>query len=230
MTKPHAPDRIAGELASYFFSGESAQGLSSSWGPLASIALGGFGGSPDPERRIADGRFRLGPVRGEDGKPGAGASALSRAREVRTALSRLDARLVSALFASYGPTPWSRILDSAFGRGMGLKVQKKLGDLAAVALLTPELAEGFAHAPPPESDKQCWQGIGGYLVALCLEEGEAGKARAAKVKKAAEKLLAQAREAYVRAREAVDSERPKKRPARAKSGDRRRTVVESEGA
>lgn len=218
MTGERAPDRVAGELTGYFLTGDADQGLSSSWGPLASIALGGFGGSPDPERRADDRSFGLGPAR---------RSRVTQAREVRAALLRLSSEHVAALWAAFGPTPWGKIIDHAFGRGMALKVQKRLGDLAAVALLTREVTEGFKTAPQPASGRRAWQGPGGYLVALCLDASESGKAKTAKIKSEAQAVLDKAKGHYIAARTSESRVRVKRQ--RATTGDRRRAVESEAG-
>jgi len=128
------------ELETFFTAAESASGLVSSWAALVGIALGGTAGSRDPEARITDRRFALGP---------AGKTAVSHAREVRATLVHLSNTHQSVLFALYGAVPWPKYLDSVFGKPTGAKVAAKLGDLVGVALLTDAVAQGFARARAP---------------------------------------------------------------------------------
>jgi hypothetical protein len=133
------------ELEAFFTAAESALGVASSWAALVGIALGGAACSRDPEARITDRRFALGP---------AGKTAVSHTREVRATLALLSPKHQSALFALYGAIPWQKYLDSVFGKPTGAKVVGKLGHLVGVALLTDALAHGFARdrAPPVVSD------------------------------------------------------------------------------
>lgn len=124
-------DRAAEELTSYFWSAESTLGLSSGLGGLLE---GGFGSAPDPERKVLR-RHKLALEGDTD---------VTRSRPIRDALMKLEPEHTSALFAAYGPLDWSHAIDEAFGRGMGAKVVKHLGDLAGVALLTAGVARGFA--------------------------------------------------------------------------------------
>jgi hypothetical protein len=144
------------ELESFFTTAESASGLASSWTALVGIALGGAACTRDPEGRITDRRFALGP---------AGKTAVSHAREVRATLGLLSSMHQNALFALYGSVPWPRYLESVFGKPIGIKVVAKLGDLLGVALLTDAVAQGFARdrAPSVVSDglnewEQVWTG------------------------------------------------------------------------
>jgi hypothetical protein len=142
------------ELVAFFTGAESASGLVSSWSALVGIALGGTGGSRDPEARITDRRFHLGP---------AGRTAISRVREVRAALVQLSDRQQKVLFAAHGPVAWSKYLDAVFGKGMGAKVTGKLGDLIGVALLTDAVVRGFReeNAPAEVSDGlNAWEHVG----------------------------------------------------------------------
>lgn len=244
MTR-RAPSPTAGELAGYFLTGDADQGLSSSWGPLTAIALGGFGGSPDPERRCDDRRFGLGPAR---------RSPVARAREVRAALLTLPGNYAAALWAAYGPTAWGSRLDAAEGWGMATKVVRRFGDLFGVALLLPSVADGAATMPAPPATRwspedpavakrkrrkrdeeasrpRPFLTIGErYLVALSLAQDESLKAKALAVKKEAAELLRKAEAAYEVARAGQEPTRPKPK-TRATTGDRRRrALVESEGA
>jgi hypothetical protein len=144
------------ELETFFTVAESASGLVSSWTALVGIALGGAACSRDPEARITDRRFALGP---------AAKTAVSHAREVRATLGQLTPKHQSALFALYGAIPWPKYLDGVFGKPTGAKVAAKLGGLVGVALLTDAVAQGFARdrAPPVVSDglnewEQVWTG------------------------------------------------------------------------
>jgi hypothetical protein len=142
------------ELETFFTAAESAAGLRSSWVALVGIALGGAAGSRDPEARITDRRFALGP---------AGKTAVTFAREVRATVGQLSPTHQTVLFALYGRVPWPKYLDNVFGKPTGAKVAAKLGDLIGVALLTEALAEGFARdrAPPIVSDGlNEWERVG----------------------------------------------------------------------
>ncbi len=236
MTAPRRPSPIADELATFFASGEADQGLSSSWEPLAAICQGGFGGSPDPERRVTDRRFRV-----------IGSTDVTRARATRTALLSLSQDEQCALFAAHGPVLWGRVIDAAFGKGMAITVTRRLGDLAGVALLTPTVREGWAvemaasavpldEGRPVEvrserggcdgggrlmawrrgrverpQKREAWATAGGWLVALCLDKSEAGKRRAERVKREATGLLRYAEEAYGEARGLAPSPPPRQR-------------------
>lgn len=135
------PNPVAAELVDYFLTAEADQGVSSSWGAFTAIALGGFGGAPDPERRVTDRRFGLGPAR---------RSAVTRAREIRAAFLALPRRAAEpswydVLFAAHGSIPWREKLDEEFGRGMGAKVLPLVGSVG-VALLSAEVYTGYAAA------------------------------------------------------------------------------------
>jgi hypothetical protein len=185
------------ELVAFFTGAESASGLVSSWTALVGIALGGAGGSRDPESRITDRRFHLGP---------AGETAISRSREVRAALVQLTPRQQEVLFALHGPVAWSKYLDAVFGKGMGVKVTAKLGDLIGVALLTDAVAEGFAKASAPakvSARLRRPQNPGGWLVQVCLKDAT----RLAVVRDEARKLVSDAEAAYADKRGVVAAER-----------------------
>ncbi len=195
-------------LVAFYLSGESDQGLSSSWTPLTNIALGGFGASPDPERMVTDHRYGMA---GQE-------TAVTEARRVRTALQRLSTDPTKcALYADilsrvHGPTSWAKIVDNAFGRGMAIKVARRLDELAPVALLTDEVQRGFAGEPPLDA-KGPWNNIGGWLVALCVDKSEPAKKRCERVKKQATALLESAEAAYLVERGLVVPKRERKRAA-----------------
>lgn len=182
------PNPVADELTTYFLTGDADQGLSSSWGPISNAAFGGFGSLPDPERMVTDRRFALGRAEGP----------VTRARAARTALAQLPERDQCVLFAAHGPTPWARIIDAAFGMGMAIKVTKRIGDLAGVALLTDEVRRGWAEAgaEPDKPQRAAWRTAGGWLVALCLARDTGSKARVERVKGEAQRLLAAAEELF----------------------------------
>jgi hypothetical protein len=138
----HRPNTItAEELGGYFASAESDAGLSSGlagcwnrdddghvvWAP----PQGGRGGDPEARRVDAFDRRR---------------KAITSGRLIRRALITLPPRVGLVLFAAFGPTPWVSMLDASFGRGMGAKVTRRLGDVLGVALVTPEVTTGFASA------------------------------------------------------------------------------------
>jgi hypothetical protein len=131
---------VAEELSAYFLTADADQGMSSSWEPLVMIYRGGFGGQPDPERRMLDRGFAR-------SNNGVGAeNEITRARRARKALLTLSQRHLLALFAAYGPSPRAR-LDREYGIGMAEKVASALGGLApGLATLTPVVADGFASA------------------------------------------------------------------------------------
>lgn len=156
MATEHAA--IQDELIQYFLSAESSLGLSSSFGALLDAALGGFGGASDPERAIVR-RHQVGP---------GGETAVTRAREVRSVLQKLQERHVNALYAAYGPTNWVRAVDDAFGRGMGERVAQRLKSAGhiGVALLTDYVARGFERDSKAEASEapalgqvtpDCWR-------------------------------------------------------------------------
>lgn len=136
------PNRAASELASFFLSGESEQGMSSSWTALVGIAQGGSSGFRSPEAKVVDGRYGLGPKR--NGR-------VSEARTIRAALLSLPARMPSepnwadVLFQAHGPVPWRRILDEGLGQGEAERVGGFLElRLLGVALLTEAVRQGYA--------------------------------------------------------------------------------------
>lgn len=198
--------RLMDGLVAFLLSGDSDQGLSSSWTPLTNIALGGFGASPDPERMVTDRRYGMA---GQE-------TAVTETRRVRTALQRLSTDPATAalyfdvLARAHGPESWSRVVDSAFGRGMSIKVAKRLDDLAYVALLTEEVQKGFAAEPPLEA-KGPWNNVGGWLVSLCMNKGEPAKKRCERIKKQAVALLESAEAAYLVERGLVIPKRERKR-------------------
>lgn len=165
MTNPRRPPSPHLQaLADFFASSDAEQGLRSSFGPLADMARAGFGsGGADHERAYTDRRFGLGP---------AGSGAVTRARATRSILTTLPSTTIAILFARYGGTPWERILDQAFGIGAGAKVQRRLGDLAGVALLAPSVARGYAVASQraDASPSPRWDNPGGYIYALCRDD------------------------------------------------------------
>lgn len=190
------------ELESFFTRAESAAGLVSSWEALVGIAVGGKGGSRDPEARVTDHRFSLGPTQ---------RTAVSQHREVRAVLMGLPVSQQHVLFALYGCIAWPRCLDDVFGKGMGTKVTAKLGDLIGVALLTRAAATGF------ERDREAlraggalaggvaarwkkraagWHNAGGWLVHVCLTEApqlSTVRTEAAQLRAGAERAYAEAR-------------------------------------
>jgi hypothetical protein len=241
MTFPHRD-----ELESFFTGAASASGLVSSWTALVGIALGGAACSRDPEARITDRRFALGP---------AGKTAVSHAREVRATLAQLSPRHQSVLFALYGAIPWPKYLDGVFGKPTGAKVAAKLDRLVGVALLTDAVTQGFARdrAPPVVSDglnewEQVWTGREGEPLYRCrgtakpLHEAEvstgvlwkakpriyaneggwlvdvclAGRPELASVRREAEQLRVEAEVAYVEARGPVAASRARITPRRAR--------------
>jgi hypothetical protein len=220
------------ELETFFAAAESAAGLRSSWVALVGIALGGAAGSRDPEARITDRRFALGP---------GGKTAVSYVREVRATLGQLSPTHQTVLFALYGRILWTKYLDNVFGKPTGAKVAAKLGDLIGVALLTEALAEGFARdrAPPIVSDGlNEWERVGtgrdgeplyrcrgparpvrapaspvrrraiygnegGWLVDVCLKD----RPELASVRREAAELRAEGEAAYIAARGPVTAAR-----------------------
>lgn len=190
------------ELESFFTRAEGTAGLVSSWEALVGIAVSGKGGTRNPEARITDRRFSLGPAQ---------RTAVSLHREVRTVLMGLPTLQQHALFAVYGCVAWPRCLDDVFGKGMGMKVTAKLGELIGVALLTRAAAAGF------ERDREAlhaggvlaggvaarwkkraagWHNAGGWLVHVCLTEApQLGTVRteAAQLRAGAERAYAEAR-------------------------------------
>jgi hypothetical protein len=214
-----ARQKLIEDLRAFFLSGDADQGLRSSWGPLSDIALGGFGGTPDPEGAITDRRFGLGLA----------PTATTYARLVRSALQHLAPREQSALYVAHGPTPWPRVIDAAFGRGMAIKVQKRLADLAPVALLLDEVVAGGAGAEGEHEKgrRVQWANAGGWIVALCLDKGEAAKRRCERVKRDAGALLANSERAYLAARGLAPDRRARARP---ETGDRRRRALDDEVA
>lgn len=191
MTAPRRrpPNPALQALADFFESSDAEQGLRSSFGPLADMARAGFGsGSADHERAYTDRRFGLGP---------AGSGAVTRARATRAALASLPHEQVAILFARYGGTPWERILDQTFGIGAGAKVQRRLGDLAGVALLAPSVARGYAIASqrPDASTSPRWDNPGGYIYALCRDDK--GREQAAMLRAECAAMLASAECVYL---------------------------------
>lgn len=203
---PKTRDAALGMLADFFATADADQGMRSSWGPLADIAQGGFGGGGDYERKIKDGRFGLGP---------AGRGSVTRAREVRSVLQALPPHMVAVLYAKHSLTPWTRIIDAAFGTGMSIKVTKRMGDLAAVALLTDEVRTGYEGAEAkPKQRNPAWSNPGGWLVALCIDKSDSAKQRAERVKTAARRLLSEAEAAYLAASGVVPEDPTKPTPRR----------------
>lgn len=271
-------------LINYFTSADGDQGLRSSWGPLVDIAMGGFGGVPDPERSVSDWRFGF-----------RGNSDVAEARRVRSALLKLEPRHLHALFQAHGPTPWDKIIDASQGRGTAMRAFRRIEPrLLAVALLLPRVKRGFetfeatrgeapatgvastlfrepdaafraraireldldpadpvdarllalpmprlevalldhfqiareVHAllPRPSKKKRApavAPSAGTWLLALCLDNGEAAKKRSAAIKADAQALLAEAETAYLAARGFVspptDAPATKERHARAET-------------
>lgn len=206
MTPRRPPNPHLDALADFFAHADADQGLRSSFGPLADMARGGFGGgsAADPERNHTDRRFGLGP---------GGEGTVTRARAIRAALATLPAVSVDVLFARHGPTPWGQIIDRAFGKGMAIKVQARLGDLAGIALLAPSVARGFAGASS-QPRRAAWDTPGGWLVALCLDNK--ARPRCATVRAEAASMLADAERLYLAAMGAVlpGHRGPQQRPAR----------------
>ncbi len=203
------------DLTTFFAEAEGDQGLRSSWGPLADIALGGFGGTPDPERRVD--HLLLGPV---------AENKVTAARRVRSALLGLAPSAVGVLYAAHGPTPWGRVIDSAFGRGMGEKVAKRLGPLVGVALLTEAVRVGYAGAPdlpdrkpsrfPWEERADAWATPGGWLVTVAKSKEEGDKRRIERVRAEAAALLGAAEAAYLAGRGLVQQPADELAPRRSR--------------
>ncbi len=203
MTAPRRPPNPALQaLADFFESADAEQGLRSSFGPLADMARAGFGsGSADHERAYTDRRFGLVP---------AGSGAVTRARATRSALATLPPAQVAILFARYGGTPWTDIIDRAHGVGSSHLVTRALGDLVGVALLCPRAVKGFATATPNPS--RSLDSLGGYIVALCGKGKQASPPKAAALAAEARALLATAECAYLAAIGAEPMPTARRRP------------------
>jgi hypothetical protein len=138
------PNLVAVELTSYFLRADSVLGMSSSFMPLVGLAMGGFGGTSDPERRVNDRRFGW-PEEG-------GETEIATVRRVRDALLALPPRgagepsWYDVLYATYGSIPWTEIIDEDRGTGyVELHVAKYIEPrLLGVALLVPEVRRGLA--------------------------------------------------------------------------------------
>jgi hypothetical protein len=110
----------------------------------------------------------------------------------------------TVLDAMFGMNDWPHTVDHAFGKGMGIKVVKALGELVGVALLTEAVRKGYERdrdrkaatfeVPatvflrtgrldawrPGESPKRAtnarpWDTPGGWLVACCMQRDQVGK-------------------------------------------------------
>lgn len=163
------------ELADYFRTTESVNGLASSWESLAGIAQGGAVTSKDPEARFI---ARL----GEGGR-----RVVALHREVRATLLRLPAvepRTVDVLWAVYGPVPWGSVVK----QGLGEETLGKLAEyldarLYGVALLTPEFREGsrdWAGPQPLKKDDHrdrvlAWRVPGAWIADLAVVAKSRGK-------------------------------------------------------
>lgn len=146
--RPRVPNPVAAEIENYFQSADTDQGVQSSWAAFTSIALGGFGGSPEQERKITDRRF----ADDRHFREGHGNGAIAAARLVRNSILLLPPRAAGVpsrydvLYAAHGGIPWGKILDEGHGKGMVNKVTPFLGGhaLLGVALLTEEVRTGYA--------------------------------------------------------------------------------------
>ncbi len=221
MSRARGWDPIAGELADYFRTAESVNGLASSWAPLVGIAMGGAVTSTDPESRIIDGRFALGAWKTSIGKH----------RVIRRALLLLPRGCPSGLdilWAAHGPVPWNRVLDEGLGTGKAEKVSEHLDlRLLGVALLTPEVRAASMTWSGPEPAKAgdhrsadlAWRAPGGWLVDLVLTAKSRSKsvpeakrshavATLSEIGRSAAMLLRGAEDAYREARGALPAELP----------------------
>lgn len=129
-----------GDDIRWFFS-EGDLSAASSFGGFVEMAMTGIqqgGKSNGVERRavaIAD-RSDVGRHRG--------------IRRRLLALTELETRHVEVLFAAYGPHDWERVIDRAFGKGMGERFSRALGpEHIGPALLTERLAEMHREAAGP---------------------------------------------------------------------------------
>lgn len=181
--------QVRAQLTEYYMSAESALGMRSSFGVLVDAALGGWSSNGDHDRAIVR-RHQLGPT---------ASTPVSRAREVRAWLIAIGSKHESALDAVFGMTDWPHTVDNVFGRGMGIKVTKALGELVGVALLTEAVRKGYererdrkasllevpatvhlrsgridAYVPGKAAvsagKARPWDTPGGWLVTLCLHK------------------------------------------------------------
>ena len=199
MSGPRGWDPAANELADYFLTSESVNGLSSSWAPLVGIATGGAVTSVDPESRVTDRRFRLGDSLGKVGHH-------REVRRVLMALPRGEPSAFDVLWVAHGPTPWQRVFDEGLGKGTAQKIGDHIDSrLLGVSLLTREVREATASWRGPELLRADDRAVGAWLADLSLlarsrrveaSRRAASLALLSEVGRSARALLAGAEDAY----------------------------------
>lgn len=128
---PYTLAKLRTELERYYLSGGDT-GLSSNFGPLVNIATGGVVGTPDPERHT---------IR-RHGLHGC-ATPVTHERVIRDALIAVGP-LSDVLFAAFGPGSYVKRIDDIFGRGVGERVIKRIGEFVGVVLMTSTVRDGYA--------------------------------------------------------------------------------------
>lgn len=150
------------DLTWFLCESDAASGVSSSFAPLVDIAQGGWGGAPDQERRITDRRFGRGGT-------------VSRARALHAAFAALPATDRAVLRRAYGQRPWVQEADDAFGVGTGMRLQRVLGDLIGVAMVTPTALTGASTHGVAEGKRALQHGTfvieGRWIVAQLAVRG-----------------------------------------------------------
>ncbi len=136
------------------------------------------------------------------------------------------------LYAAHGPVSWAEVIDASCGRGAAIRMQRWLGDLAGVALLTAAVRDAYAaaiaeHEQLVDEGELVQENLAGdfvtawrrgrveqprlarlapmaFLAAILADKSEPGKRRAERVLLQAQALLAEALEIFRTTRMATD--------------------------